>query len=234
VRYASAPADDDHRFGHGKAEAIAALLQGGLTAASAMFLGWMSLDRLFHLKPLKSANEPVAISLLAIATTLILVFVQRRVIRSTGSVAVEADHAHYQGDVLLNASVIAAVVLETFVKLRGADSLFGIAIAFVILYNGYTAAGRAWDMLMDRVWPVGEQEQLRAAILAHQGIMDVHELRTRTSGIDRFADFHIAIDGNATVREADKMAHALEEKLAALFPHTQFLIHVDPDVPDHS
>lgn len=233
VRYAAEPADDDHRFGHGKAEAIAALAQGGLTAASATLLAWNSIDRLLHPHPIDRAIAPMLISALAIVTTLILVTAQKRVIRATGSVAVEADHAHYQGDVLLNASVMVAIGLEAYLHFKGADSLFALGIAAVILFNGYRAARRAWDMLMDKTWPESEQQALIDAIRANPDVRDVHRLRTRSSGTHRFADFHVSIDGDLTVREADRIVHQLEAALEARFAHTHFLIHVDPHEEGH-
>jgi ferrous-iron efflux pump FieF len=232
VRYASQPADAEHRFGHGKAEAIAALAQGGLTAASAILLAYVSVARFVAGKPVQAPEAGIIVSVIAIAATLILVLVQRQTIVKTGSVAIQADHAHYQGDVLLNSAVILALVLESYAHLRGADNVFGLAIAGLILVNGYRAVRQAWDMLMDASWPEAEQQQLLELVMAHEHVRHVHELRARTSGFDKFADFHIWVDPLLTVAEGHRIAHEVEDSLSKKFPHTDFLIHVEPDSPE--
>jgi ferrous-iron efflux pump FieF len=232
VRYASQPADEEHRFGHGKAEAVAALAQGGLTAASAMLLAYASVQRFIAGAPVQAPEEGIIVSLIAIVTTLILVLLQKRVIAKTASVAIEADHAHYQGDILLNGSVILALVLESYLHLRGADNLFGLAIAGVILVGGYRAARRAWDMLIDKSWADDNQQKLLALVMAHSEVRHVHALRARTSGLDKFVDFHIWVDPQLSVAEGHRIAHEVEATLEAAFAHTDFLIHVEPDSPD--
>jgi ferrous-iron efflux pump FieF len=232
VRYASQPADDEHRFGHGKAEAVAALVQGGLTTASAILLAYTSVQRFMAGQPVHAPEEGIVVSVIAIITTLILVVVQKRVIAKTASVAIEADHAHYQGDILLNSAVILALVLESYAHLRGADNLFGIIIAAVILINGYRAARRAWDMLMDKSWPEEDQQKLLALVMAHSEVRHVHALRARTSGLDRFVDFHIWVDPMLSVAEGHRIAHEVEHALEEAFAHTDFLIHVEPDSPE--
>jgi ferrous-iron efflux pump FieF len=231
VRYASQPADAEHSFGHGKAEAIAALVQGGLTAISAIVLAYTSIDRFVGGKAVQAPIEGIVVSVIAIFTTLLLVLVQRRAISKTGSVAIEADHAHYQGDVLLNGSVIVAIVLESYLHLRGADNVFGVIIAGLILFNGYRAARRAWDMLMDKAWPEPEQKKVLEIVMSHPQVRHVHALRARTSGLDKFVDFHIWVDPDLTVAQGHRIAHDVDESLTAQFAHTDFLIHVEPDSP---
>jgi ferrous-iron efflux pump FieF len=231
VRYASQPADDDHRFGHGKAEAIAALMQGGLTTVSAILLAHTSVLRFVGGQKVEAPEAGIIVSIIAIVTTLILVLVQRRAIAKTGSVAIEADHAHYQGDVLLNIAVIVALVLESYVHLRGADNVFGVVIAGVILVTGYRAVRRAWDMLMDKSWPEAERAKLLQLVKDHPDVRHIHELRARTSGFDKFVDFHIWVDPLLTVAQGHRIAHDVEDVLAKQFPHTDFLIHVEPDSP---
>ncbi len=231
VRYASQPADDEHRFGHGKAEAVAALMQGGLTTGSAIFLAYISVQRFLAGKPVQAPEEGIIVSVIAIITTLILVLVQRRAIAKTQSVAIQADHAHYQGDVLLNGAVIMALVLESYLHLRGADNLFGIIIAGIILVTGYRAARRAWDMLLDKNWPDADLQKLHALVKAHPDVRHMHALRARTSGLDKFVDFHIWVDPTLTVAEGHRIAHEVEALLETTFAHTDFLIHVEPDSP---
>ena len=162
VRLAATPADHDHRFGHGKAEAIAALAQVGIIAFSALAIGWRAVQRLLAGETTAHAEHGIAVSVVAIVTTLALLAYQRRVIARTGSVAIQADHVHYQTDLLLNGSVIAALALDQYAGLTGADPLFGIVIALWLLFGAWRASSRAVDQLMDKEWP----EERRAHFVA--------------------------------------------------------------------
>ena len=145
VRVAAVPADRDHRFGHGKAEALAALFQVVLIAVSAAGILWRAIERLIENQVTTEAGEGILVSAIAIAATLALLVYQRRVIASTGSVAIETDHVHYQSDLLLNLSVIAALALEQYLHLGGADAIFGIAIALWLAWGAWKASSRAID-----------------------------------------------------------------------------------------
>jgi ferrous-iron efflux pump FieF len=229
VRVAAAPADRDHRFGHGKAEAIAALFQVGLITFSAFGIGWRAVDRLIHRQPTGEAEYGIAVSIVAIAATLALLWYQRRVIARTGSVAIETDHVHYQSDLLLNLSVIAALVLDQHFGFSGADPLLGIGIALWLGWGAWNASTRAIDQLMDREWP--EEKRLRFVAVAarHPELKGIHDLRTRTSGMHDFVQFHVWVDPDMTVAEAHRVMDEVEHKLEAEFPGTEILIHLDPE-----
>ena len=228
VRIAAAPADRDHRFGHGKAEALAALFQVGLIAVSAIGIAWRAVDRLMSGDVPAEVEYGIGVSIAAIAATLALTAYQRRVIRQTGSIAIGADHVHYQSDLLLNAAVIAALALERYAGLTGADPLFGIAIAAWLAWGGFRASRAAVNQLMDREWP----EERRRAFLAatiHPDNLGTHDLRTRSSGAHEFAQFHIHVDPAMTVTEAHRVMDEIEAQLALDFPGVEVLIHVDPE-----
>jgi ferrous-iron efflux pump FieF len=229
VRIAAAPADRDHRFGHGKAEALAALFQAGLIAVSAGGIAWSAVERLISGATSAAAGYGIGVSLAAIAATLALTFYQRRVIRGTGSVAIEADHVHYQSDLLLNGAVIAALVLEQYAALRGADPIFGLAIAAWLAWGGWRASRRAFDQLMDREWPEQRRQAFLAVTARHPANHGTHDLRTRSSGSHEFAQFHIWVDPEMTVAEAHAVMDEIEAELAAEFPGVEVLIHVDPE-----
>jgi ferrous-iron efflux pump FieF len=228
VRVAAAPADEDHRFGHGKAEALAALFQVGLIAVSAVGIAWRAIERLIAGETSSAAEYGIGVSLAAIAATLALTAYQRHVVRRTGSVAIEADHVHYQSDLLLNGAVIAALALEQYAGLGGADPLFGIAIAAWLVWGGWRASGRAVNQLMDREWPE-ERRRAFAAATAHPANRGTHDLRTRSSGAQDFAQFHIWVDPGMTVAEAHRVMDEIEARLARDFPGVEVLIHVDPE-----
>jgi len=154
---------------------------------------------------------------------------QRYVILSTGSVAILTDHVHYQTDVLLNLSVIAALLLDQMFGWRLADPLFGFAIAAWLMYGAWSAASHSVDQLMDREWPEEEREGFLAAAAEYPELAGLHDLRTRTSGAHRFVQFHVWVPGDWTVTEAHRRMDAVEEKLQRRFPGTEIIIHLDPE-----
>ena len=229
VRLAATPADHDHRFGHGKAEALAALAQVGIISFSALAIGWRAIDRLIAGERTAHAEYGIAVSLIAIAVTMTLLWYQRRVIARTGSVAIEADHVHYQTDLLLNLSVIAALVIDQYLGIVGADPVFGIAIALWLLFGAWRASSRAIDQLMDREWPEEKRRRLVAIAGSHPQLRGIHDLRTRTSGAHDFVQFHVWVDPAMTVAEAHRVMEEVEQRLAAEFPGAEILIHIDPE-----
>jgi len=229
VRIAAEPADHNHRFGHGKAEALAALFQVALITASAAAIGWRAVERLGSNAPTRDAELGIGVSLIAIATTFALLAYQRRVIRQTGSVAIRADNIHYQSDLLLNISVIAALVLDQFLGLRGADPLFGIAIALWLAWGAFKASNLAIDQLMDKEWPEAERDRFVEVAVRHTKLLGIHDFRTRRSGSHDFAQFHLVVAADMTVAAAHDVMEAVEASLRHEFPNTEVLIHLDPE-----
>ncbi len=229
VRLAAEPADDQHGFGHGKAEAIAALFQTFLIAASAIGICWRGISRIGSGHAPEDPELGIIVSVVAIIGTLALVSYQRYIVKQTGSVAIAADSAHYTSDLLLNASVIAALVLDALLGVRGADPLFGIAISLWLGWNAYQVARTSIDQLMDKEWP--EEKRLRFLALAesHPELRGIHDFRTRTSGTSDFVQFHAWVDPAMTVAEAHRVMDEIEDRLMAEFPGTEVIIHPDPD-----
>lgn len=228
VWYASQPADTDHRFGHGKAEAIAALVQCGLILVSAAGIAWRGIDRLIDPQPIAAAELGIGVSLLAIAGTLALVTYQRHVVRQTGSVAIRTDNLHYESDLLLNLAVIAALALERYAALGGADAVAGLAIAVYLAWGAIKAARGAVDMLMDREFDPARREEIVRIVLGNADVRGVHELRTRSSGLAEFIQFHIWVDPQMTVQAAHAIADEIEAAVGEAFPRAEILIHLDP------
>lgn len=229
VRYAAQPADRGHRFGHGKAEAIAALFQVALISVSACGIAIQAARRLVSQEVSGNFEFGVAVSLVALLLTSWLIAYQRHVIRETGSVAITADNVHYQSDLLLNVAVILALVLEQYLGLTGADPVLGILIAGWLLFGAWRASTNAINQLMDREWP----EEKRAGILtiaAKHGLEGrVHDLRTRSSGVQDFIQFHIWVDPEMTVAQAHLLTEQVEHDLHSAFPDAEILIHLDPE-----
>ena len=229
VRVAAQPADWDHRFGHGKAEALAALVQVILITLSALFIGYRAIERLLSGAQTGSAELGIGVSIVAMVLTAALISYQRHVVARTGSLAIGTDRLHYSSDLFLNGSVILALVLDQFVGLTGADAVFGVLIAFWLLWGAWGASGSALNQLMDREWPDDLRERFLAAAKDYPELAGLHDLRTRTSGTHNFAQFHVWVPGEWTVREAHDRLDRVEEALQERFPATEIIIHLDPE-----
>jgi ferrous-iron efflux pump FieF len=229
VRVAAQPADREHRFGHGKAEALAALMQVIIISISALFIGWRSIERLVAGVETAAAELGIAVSLIAILFTFALIAYQRHVVRRTGSVAIATDRLHYASDLMLNASVIVALVLDQYAGIVGADAVFGLLIAFWLAWGAWKSSSRALNQLMDREWPTEQRERFLAVARGYPELDGLHDLRTRTSGTHHFVQFHVWVPPHWTVREAHDRMDAIEQQLEKQFPATEILIHLDPE-----
>ena len=228
VHLAATPADLDHRFGHGKAEALAALFQVALITASAAGIGWRAVVALGSAAPTHDADFGIGVSVVAIGATAVLLWYQRRVIRRTGSVAILADNVHYESDVLLNGSVIVALVLDQYLGWHKADPVFGIVIALWLAWGAIRASSKAIDQLMDKEWPEDQRDAFLDVAARQPGLLGIHDFRTRRSGAHDFAQFHMEVDGALSVEAAHDIVEATEASLRSRFPKVEVLIHLDP------
>lgn len=229
VRIAAQPADAGHRFGHGKAEALAALFQVSLISVAALGIIIRSAERFGGGGQPGDIGYGIGVSVFAIVVTLILVSYQARIIRQTGSVAISADNLHYRSDLALNGSVIAALLLESVLHIGGADALFGLAIGLWLGWNAWRTASHAIDQLMDKEWPIEKRERFLAVAARHPELADIHDLRTRSSGSQDFVQFHIRVAPDMTVAQAHQVMEDVETQLAREFPGVEILIHTDPE-----
>src|SRR3954454_621343 len=229
VRIAAQPADYDHRFGHGKAEALAALVQVILITLSAGFIGVRAVQRLLSGAQTGQAELGIGVSIVAMVLTVALISYQRHVVRRTGSLAIGTDRLHYSSDLLLNGSVIVALALDQYAGLTGADAVFGLLIALWLAWGAWRASSHALDQLMARECPEELRERFLAAAKEHPELAGLHDLRTRTSGTHHFAQFHVWVPADWTVQKAHDRLDAVEEELQRRFPGTEILIHVDPE-----
>ncbi|WP_029939962.1 cation diffusion facilitator family transporter [Sphingomonas astaxanthinifaciens] len=229
VRIAALPADHDHRFGHGKAEALVALGQVVLITISALGIGWRAIDRLLHGAETANPEIGIGVSVFAMAGTLLLLSYQKRVIARTGSIAIQTDNLHYASDLYLNGAVIAALVIDHYLKISGADAVFGVIIALWLLWGAWSSAGASVDQLMDAEWPPEKREAFLAACADYPELKGIHDVRTRTSGVHDFIQFHVWVPEDWTVREAHDRLDRVEEALQQRFPGTEILLHLDPE-----
>ena len=229
VWVASMPADEDHRFGHGKAEALAAIFQVMLIALSAFGIAVRAIMQLAGQHQTAAAGDGIAVSVIAIALTLALLGWQRYVMSRTRSLAIQTDHLHYKSDLLLNLSVIAALMLDQYAGLGLADPLFGLAIAAWLAFGAWRGASEAVDALMDREWPESRRIAFVEAAARHPELSNLHDLRTRTSGNRDFVQFHVDLPPKMTIEQAHAIIERVEEDLCGQFPGMELLIHIDPE-----
>ena len=228
VLYAQRPADRSHRFGHGKAEPLVALVQAGFIAGSAIAVSIETLNRLIDPQPVGPTGPAIQILLLSLALTILLVSVQSWVARKTQSVAIQADRAHYAGDIIMTLAVIGALYLtEQSGKVGFDTALAAIAVAFW-LWNAWQIGYRAFHMLLDHELPKDIRQKIAAIVTAHAEADDLHDLRTRTDGTTLFIEFHLEMDGDMTIAAAHKVTDALEADLMAAFPNAEIIIHQEP------
>ena len=228
VRQALIPADDDHRFGHGKAEALAALLQSAFIVGSAMFLMLHAFERLFNPEPVSASQIGIMVMIASIILTLCLVVFQRYVIRRTLSVAISADSLQYAADILVNIGVIVALLLVTQIGWIYADALFAIGIAAYITYTAWSIIRAAFADLMDEELPDEEREKIASLVLAQRHVIGIHDLRTRRSGQNIFIQMHIDLPAELTLMEVHHISWLVEQSILELYPNAEAIIHQDP------
>jgi ferrous-iron efflux pump FieF len=228
VRQAAQPPDRAHRYGHGKAEAIAALIQAGFVLGSAFFLANEAIRRLIAPQAIAQGGVAIAVLLCAILLTMVLIGFQRFVVRRTGSIAIAADSLHYRSDLLTNLVVILAMILVEATGWPFIDPLLGLGIVGLLLYTATGVTKRALDMLMDRELPAESRARIRKLALAHPKAHNVHDLRTRRAGSDVFIELHLELDGDLQLEQAHDITHEVEARIRAAFPEADILVHQEP------
>ncbi len=227
VHWSLQPPDAEHRFGHGKAQPLAALGQSAFIAGSAAFLGLEAVDRLLHPRPVTAVGVGLAVLVLAIVATLALLSFQRYVIRRTGSPAIRADALHYLTDLATNTATLAALVLAGL-GLHGLDPVFGLGIGAYVLYSAIQIGREAVDALLDRELPDAEREAILEIARSVPLVRDVHGLRTRRSGQLIIIQLHLVLDDDLPLVEAHQVALEVEDRVRARWPDSDIIVHQDP------
>lgn len=229
VWVAAQPDDDNHRFGHGKAEALAAMFQVVLISISALSLAFRAIVQIIAGTRPAGAEGGIVVSLIAMAATFALLAWQRRVIARTNSIAISTDHLHYKSDLLLNLAVIGALALDQYAGIGRADSVFGLGIALWLGWGAWHASQEAIEQLMDHEWPDEKKTRFLEVVARHPELKGLHDLRTRTAGNRDFVQFHVSVNPDMSVREAHDVMDEIEDKLLSEFPGIEILIHPDPE-----
>lgn len=228
VSHSLTPADDEHRFGHGKAEALAGLGQSIFIFASAGYIVFEAITRIVNPAPVENSTVGIAVTVAAILITLALVAFQRHVVARTHSLAIEADSTHYRGDLFMNLSVVAALVLSGFFGIHWADPFFGIAIAALIGFSAAQIVFGSYNQLMDHELSEIDRERIKAIALSHPEAINIHDLRTRTAGTRSFIQFHLELDSAISLMKAHRISDDVEARIMEAFPDAEVIIHQDP------
>ncbi|QXH47567.1 cation diffusion facilitator family transporter [Pseudomonas xanthosomatis] len=227
VHYALRPADDDHRFGHGKAEALAGMAQALFIGVSAVLIAVQAVQRLQAPQPLGDTAAGIAVMLLSLVLTLGLLAFQRKVVRLTGSTAVRADSLHYRSDLLLNGSILLALLLARF-GWPQLDALFGLGIALYILWSAVQIARESTAILMDQELPADIVERMLEVVLAIPGVKGAHDLRTRVSGSQWFVQVHLELPGALPLEQAHELCVQASAAIRERYPRADVMVHADP------
>jgi len=227
VRYALEPADEEHRFGHGKAEALAGLGQSMFIASSAIFLVIYTLERMVNPELIESPETGLWVMSFSMMLTFVLVLYQRHVVKVTGSIAIKVDSLHYLSDLLTNVGILAGLILY-YLGWLYSDPVIALLIGLYILKCAAKIGYDSIQLLLDRELPEDEQEKIRDLASSHTGVIEVHDVRTRQSGQTKFIQFHLVMNGNITLLEAHHLTDTVHASIKASFPQADILIHQDP------
>lgn len=229
IRYALKPADENHRFGHGKAEDIASLAQSAFIFGSALLIATEGIKRLVLPEEVHSGGIGLGIMAFSMVVTALLVTYQRHVVKKTGSGVITSDSLHYTTDILSNLVVMIGIALASFGGVKFLDPLLGLAVAAYISHGAWEIGFKAFHNLMDREFDEELRDEITKIARSHPEARDVHHLRTRTSGIKPFIQFHLKLDGGISLNRAHEIAHEIEDRLLTRFPEAEIFIHQEPE-----
>jgi ferrous-iron efflux pump FieF len=228
VYHASRPADDCHRFGHDKAEALASLGQSIFIALSAFWLLWEAYLR--FCEPISIAYSHIALVIMIGSTLLSIALVmwQTHVIKKTGSLVVQSDSIHYKADIFSNLGVLIVFGITSIYSFPFLDSFVGAGIAAYILMTSWEIAKKSADVLMDKELSDAFRQEITRIIREHPQALGIHEMRTRSSGKRKFVQLHLDLDKNLKLYEAHDIAEEIEHTITSLHPEVDIIIHQDP------
>ncbi len=228
IRQALTPADDDHRFGHGKAEALAGMAQAGFIAASACGVGLTVIDRFLHPQPVHGEEIGMAVSALGIVLTLCLMTFQSHVVRKTGSLAVSADKAHYLADFVTNIAVGVGLFLTSRFHHPMIDVVVASCLVVYLVFGAWGIGRTSIDVLMDKELPDEDRQRILEIVRKHPGVRNVHDLRTRSAGLTKFIQLHVVFQPTMTLGRAHIMGDSVEAEIRQAFPDAEIILHIDP------
>lgn len=227
IKVALQPADDDHRFGHGKAESLAGLVQAAFISGSSVFLMINGISAVVNQREIGASDIGISVMLFSLLITIALVSYQSYVVKKTNSMAIKADALHYRTDIALNSAVLLAIILASY-GLGWADGVFAIAVSLYILHGAWEIGKQSIDALMDKQLAKEDDELVIKLAYKVHGVRGIHDLRTRSSGNIKFIQLHLELDDNQSLYDAHETSDKLHLLLENAFPGADILIHLDP------
>ena len=228
VRYAVAPPDAEHRYGHGKAEGFASLMQAGLVFASAALIAREAIGDLMTPKPIQAGGWAVAVMAVSILLTGLLIAAQGRVLKQTSSVAVSGDRAHYAADLASNLIALVGIAATAWLGIARLDAVAALVIAALLLWGAVGVFREASGQLMDHELPDEVRARIVELMTEDRRLTDVHQLRTRASGPYVHMQMHVDLDPELTLEAAHQVIVAAENRVLNAFPSADIIIHADP------
>lgn len=228
LHYSLKPADEDHRFGHGKAEDIAALAQSAFIAGSGLFITIESIARIINPQVVENAPTGIIVMVISTILTVFLVMFQTFVIKLSNSTVIKADSLHYKTDILVNIMVIISFFIVMVYDTYIIDSVIALFIAVYIFKAAWGVGKEAFDKLMDKEFDDDKRAQIIEIAISNEKVMGIHDLKTRSSGIKPFIQFHLELDGTLQLKEAHKITDIVEKSILEAFPGSEVIIHQDP------
>ncbi len=226
--YARRPADEDHRWGHGKMEAVSALFQAAIIAGGGAFIIFEAINRLFNPAEITDHSLAIVVMIFSIILSFILVLIQKNILKHSQSLAIEADSANYSSDIVINTGALIVLCAGLYGIPHWIDPVFAILIALFMGITARNIAIKSLDMLLDRELPEEDRHKVISIIEAHTGVKGWHDLRTHRNGADFVMSFDIEVEPDMRLYDAHEIAKDLENSILSLFPNTEVLIHIDP------
>lgn len=226
---AAKPPDEDHQFGHGKAEHLAALLQGVIILTGGVLLGIKAIDRIRHPRPVESSFVAIATMIASIAATIfVTTYLKRNAARSESS-ALAGDALHYTSDIVSNGATIIALILVRFTGNPLFDTILGVSVACWIGWNSLYLIWNAGADLMDPALPEEEIGSIIEAIeRADASVAGYRELRTRRAAGVRFVEFELCIDRRVSFEKAHDVTELVKARIRDVFPRVVVTVHAEP------
>jgi ferrous-iron efflux pump FieF len=228
VRLSLSPADSEHRFGHGKSEGIAALMQALIVTASGLFVCLEAIKRIFSPRPIENPEIGLSVIFIATAATIFLVGFQRYVAKRTGSLAISGDAMHYQADLLVNIGVGLSIILTSWTGWTPLDPVVGLIISVYILLSALKIGGRSLDILLDREIPWADREKIEVIALNHKDVKGFHDMKTRFGGNHYIVQFHLELEPDISLLQTHRILDEVEDEIRRIYPGCEIIIHADP------
>lgn len=229
LKVAARPPDDEHSFGHDKAEYFASGIEGIFILAAATGIALTAVPRFLHPEPLQQVGWGLAVSAVAALVNLVVGQILIRAGKAHHSITLEADGQHLMMDVWTSAGVIAAVALVAATDWLRLDPLIAIAVAAHICLTGVRLMRRSVSGLMDSALPREERDRVQAILERHRAAgVDYHALRTRQAGHRRFVYFHLLVPGAWSVEKGHNLMEDIEGEIRASLPYATVIAHLEP------